>query len=130
MVRYDQTDIKKDIEDTSAKELITIDLKHMQKIVQLFKKEISELEVNNVYIVKNITKDTIAMNDKVNLNMLIDKLGTVVDSKAEFIKNFYMYRLDGYINEAYGKPVTAIQEFPYSFNTGNNENIIKFEFIV
>jgi len=129
MVRYDQTDIKKDIEDTDTKELVTIDLKHMQKIVQLFKKEISALEVNNVNIVKNISKDTIVLNDIITLDMLINKLGTAVESKTEFIKNFYMYRLDRYINEAYGKPVTAIQEFPYSFNVGNNENIIKFEFI-
>ena len=131
MIRYDQQDapvtpVKKD----EKKELVILDSKHMQKIVDLFKNELKALKVNNVKIVNNITHDTIQLNPKISVELLGKALGKPLESKIEFIKEFYMYNLDRYINEAYGKPVTAVQEFPYSFNIGTNENLITFEFIV
>lgn len=130
MVRYDQQDKISVEKKNESKELVTLDNKHMQKIVELFKNELKKLKVNNVDIINNITHDTIQLNSKISLDLLGKALGKSLESKVEFIKEFYMYNLDRYINEAYGKDVTAVQEFPYSFNIGTNENLITFEFIV
>jgi hypothetical protein len=129
MIRYDQKDIPKNEVKPGMKKLVTIDSKHQVKITGFFLKFINELKVNGVNVVNKTTHDTIVMNPKISLEVLEKVLGKKLESKLEFIKEFYMYKLDTFTNQAYEEQVTAIQEFPYSFNSGTNENIITFEFI-
>lgn len=135
MERYDQQDkptqsIKTD--NNIKPEYIIIDQEHMAKIVELFLKNISEICLKNsdIKIIKNYNESFIIFNDAVSLENISDTLGKKLSSKLEFIREYYLYKLDDFTNIAYEKNVTAIQEYPYSFKASEqNPNIILYEFI-
>ena len=131
MERYDREDapvVKK--EDSSiTREKVRIDPQHQEVIKKIFLKELKELRINDVLLVNGISNTQIVLNDVIRLDVLSKTLGKKLKSKEEFIKEYYMYMLDKYTDEAYGKPVTAIQEFPYSFQAQSNENLISYSFI-
>lgn len=131
MIRYDQQDAPvKEREDSSVvREKVKIDVEHQEKIKNIFLQELRELKINDVILVNNISNTQIVLNPAIGLEVLSKKLGKKLESKEEFIKEYYMYMLDKYIDEAYGRPVTAIQEFPYSFQSQSNENIVSYMFI-
>lgn len=132
MIRYDQVDIKKvEVdEEIVIKEHVQIDSKHMLIIKNLFTESLKKLAINNVPLIDRVTKNIIVLNKNITLQMLSKTLGKELRSKTEFVKEFYMYGLDDLIDEAYGKKVIAIQEFPYSFNSTQDENVVSYEFIV
>ncbi len=132
MIRYDQqetTPTSTEEEVVEQREVIQIDEKHQSIITKLFLDELKAVTINEVPLVNSITAKQIVLNPQITLEMLTKQLGKSLDSKEEFIKEYYMYRLDKFTDEAYGKAVTAIQEFPYSFQAGTNENLINYTFI-
>ncbi len=131
MIRYDQKDVKQESkEDNSVpREHVTIDAEHMIKIKNLFIDELMTQKINGVSIIRSINNSIIICNADITVKMISDSLGKNVESKLEFIKDLYMYRMDNYTDAAYGRPVTAIQERPYSFQVGKNPDIIEYEFI-
>lgn len=132
MIRYDQQETKptEEVVEEVQREVVQIDQEHQQKIVQLFFDELKKLTINDVLLVNGVTQKQVILNPLVTLDMLSKQLGKPLDSKEEFIKEYYMYRLDKFTDEAYGKEVTAIQEYPYSFQAGTNENLINYAFVV
>lgn len=133
MKRYDKKDSMGQtpkVKEDFKREHVQISKEMMQKIAKIYIDRLKALEVNNVNVVSNVHRDQIIFNADVSLTQLSTKLGKKLVSKNEFAKEFYMYSLDSMIDEAYGKKVTAIQEFPYSFQETHNDNVITFEFIV
>ncbi len=130
MIRYDKTEVQKLESDKSDKpDHVSIDKEHMTKIKDIFLNQLRALEINGVKVINNITNDMIIFNPKVTSKMIFDNLGAPEETKLDFVKDMYMYRLDAYTDLAYGRPVTAIQEFPYSFQEGQTPDIIIYEFI-
>ncbi len=132
MVRYDKQDESKanDLAPDSNIKKVIIGVQHQRIIQSLFIKLLKGLHVNNVMIVNNITQNIIQLNPNVSLEQLSETLGKKLNSKTQFIKELYIYKLDDMINEAYGQTVVAIQELPYYFQEQEqNENIINFEFM-
>ena len=134
MIRYDQVDKKTDDvveeEQTLSRKQVKIDEVMMRKISEIFLNQLKVIEINGVLLISNINKKTIIINSDITLQMLSDALKKPLESKEEFIKEYYMYMLDKITDEAYDEPVTAIQEYPYSFQASDNENIINYEFIL
>jgi len=133
MERYDRQDIETKREDnsdeSSSRVNVQIDQKHQEIIKNLLFKELKDIEINGVKLIKSISHTLIVMNSDITLSVLSKELGKELSSKKEFIEEYYMYALDRYTDEAYGKKVTAIQEFPYSFQADQNEDVISYNFI-
>lgn len=135
MVRYDRpnNDIKKqEVVEKLPVEYVTIDKEHMLKIANIFLESISKIVLKNtdIKIINSYTNEIIIFNNQVSLDDLSNTLGKKLNSKLEFIKEYYLYMIDNFTDQAYGRKVTAIQEFPYSFQSSpNNENLITYEFI-
>ena len=131
MIRYDQEDKvqEKAIDKDIVREQVSIDSAHQKQIVNLFVNQLRVVEINGVKIFNAVTHDTMLFNSDISLDQLSEHLGKKLASKEEFVREFYMYQLDKYTDIVYGKPVTAIQENPYSFQTGDNENFVSYEFI-
>ena len=134
MERYDQQDkpVQTKNEEIVKQEYVIIDQDHMVKIVELFLKNISEICLKNsdIKIIKNYNNFSINFNHEVTVSQMSDTLGKQLTSKLEFVKEYYLYKIDEFTNMAYDKKVTAIQEYPYSFKASDqNPNIIIYEFI-
>ena len=130
MIRYDQKDTTPVDEVSEEKrEIVQVDAKHQEKIKKLFFDELQGLGINGVKLINSVNNKMIMMNPIITLDDLSKQLGKKLHSKEEFIKEYYMHRLDNYTDLAYDKKVTAIQEFPYSFQAGTNENLIAYTFI-
>ena len=134
MIRYDRKDekpkeISSDGEESVKRKQVKIDVIHMKKIADIFIAQLKALKINNVDLVSEVRGEYIKMNPEITLTMLSERLGKKIESKEEFVKEYYMYMLDKITDEAYGESVTAIQEYPYAFQAGENTEIIHFEFI-
>jgi len=134
MVRYDKVEetskVQKSKQSKQSLEKVQITKEVMQKIVDIYINRLNNLLVRDVPVITKIHRDQIIFNQAITLDQLSTHLGKTLESKTEFAKEFYMYSLDSMINEAYGKDVIAIQEFPYSFQETQNSNVVTFEFIV
>jgi len=119
------------IEKTINRKHVRIDTVYQSKIVELFIEDLKNSTINNKTLIVDIIDDTIFINKDITIKEVIDVLKESKDlTFLEFIKRFYIYNLDDYIDKAYGMPVTAIQELPYSFEIVNNDPYkIEYEFL-
>jgi len=141
MIRYDQNqspDIKKEVSvseetpsDNKLKQ-VAYDKKSIDKLKNIFLDRLSKIEINNILFVKSISDDTIILDDTLSMLTIQNELGlTDTKNKIDFIKEFFLFNLDNFSEEIFGKNIITVKEPIFSITQidKNNENVVQFAFI-
>jgi len=143
MIRYDQNQVPKvkeekivddktDIDSSDKLKQVAYDKKSIDKLKTIFLDRLSKIEINNILFVKSFDDDTIVLDDALSMLTIQNELGLVnTKNKMDFIKEFFLFNLDSFSEEIFGKNIITIKEPIFSLTqvNKNNENVMQFAFI-
>ena len=142
MIRYDKSSVaqKENIaiqeEDQTktkgGKRLVRIDKFKQHEITKLFLKELDLIKINGKKLVSRYNNDTIIINPDISLSEIKSELkDNSLKDYSEFVKNYYHFNFDKYVDLVFGESVISIHEIPFSINSSQqNPSVITFEFLV
>ncbi len=137
VIHKDESILKDSIEEaqepTKNREVVnSLTDDNLHDLINIFCNKLKEISFDSdEQLIISTENDQIIFNDKISLDG-IKKLvnDTELNSRIEFLRKFYMFTIDSMLDELFEKPVTLLQEVPYSFiESESNENIINYDFL-